>query len=240
MQSPAAARCQTPYAEPRVDELPGRGGEMTDVRGAAPLVGDDRHLVPLRSETEHRADEVVPGLAEEPRRADDPGAVARRRLAGELRAAVRGERGGQVGLDVRRPFRPVEHVVGRVGDERRPERCHPGRPGDVRRVRVRPLLLRAVDIGPRGRVEDEVGRPGQRRRLGANVPAASVERDEIVVRERRGERVAELATRTRDQDTASRDERIGLSCSTGARPAESFHGTPCSSGSAGSYSSVTW
>ena len=58
-------------------------------------------------------------------------------------------------------------------------------------------------------MEDEVRDPGQRRRRPAQVPAESVERDELVVRERPCERVAELAARPRDQDTASRGERIG-------------------------------
>src|SRR5439155_10446357 len=46
--------------------------EMADVRRAAALVVDDRHLVPLATALEHRPDEVPAGRPEEPRRTDDP------------------------------------------------------------------------------------------------------------------------------------------------------------------------
>ena len=89
-------------------------------------------------------------------------------------------------------------------------------------------------------MEDEVGQPRKRRRLEADVPLVTAEREDVVVREDTGERVAELATGAGDQGAASRSERIGVvvlhRCATRA----SFHGTPCSSGSSGSYSSVTW
>ena len=42
-----------------VDDLARRGGEVADVGRRAALVVDDRDLVPLGSEPEHRADEVV-------------------------------------------------------------------------------------------------------------------------------------------------------------------------------------
>src|SRR5579884_2168462 len=69
-----------------------RLGQVTDVRRAAALVVDDRDLVALGAEPEHRPDEVARGPAEEPRAAHDPGAVAGCRLAVQLRAAVRAER----------------------------------------------------------------------------------------------------------------------------------------------------
>ena len=62
------------------------------------------------------------GRAEEPRGADDPRLLARRRLAVQLRAPVGAERRRRVRLDVRLALRPVEDVVGRPGDERRAER----------------------------------------------------------------------------------------------------------------------
>ena len=54
------------------------------------------------------------------------------------------------------------------------------------------------------------------------------------------ERVAELAARARDQGAASRADRIGVGVLHRCATRGSFHGTPCSSGSLGSYSSVTW
>ena len=65
---------------------------MADVGGAASLVVDDGDLVALRAEPEHRADEVVPGRAEEPGGADDPCLVAGRGLAEEFRPPVGAER----------------------------------------------------------------------------------------------------------------------------------------------------
>ena len=61
-----------------VDERARRLGQVAHVGRAAPLVGDDGDLVALRAEPEHRAHEVVPRLAEEPGRADDPRARPRR------------------------------------------------------------------------------------------------------------------------------------------------------------------
>ena len=89
-------------------------------------------------------------------------------------------------------------------------------------------------------MEDELGLPRQRRAVAGHVPAAPVEREHVVVGERVRERVAELAARARDQDTASRGERIGFVVLHRCATRGSFHGMPCSSGSAGSYSSVTW
>src|SRR5436305_1894898 len=53
-------------------DLPRRLGEMADVGRGAALVVDDRDLIALRSEPEHRPQEVVRGRAEEPRGAHDP------------------------------------------------------------------------------------------------------------------------------------------------------------------------
>ncbi len=56
-----------------------------------------------------------------------------------------------------------------------------------------------------------------------------------------GERDAELAAGARDQDAAwSRSDRIGDLVLQRSTTRGSSQGTPCSSGSAGSYSSVTW
>jgi hypothetical protein len=55
-----------------------------------------------------------------------------------------------------------------------------------------------------------------------------------------GERAAELAGRAGDQDPLSRSDRIGDEVLQRSRTRGSSHAMPCSSGSAGSYSSVTW
>src|SRR5215211_1214381 len=64
-----------------------RFGEMPDIGRRPELVVDDRDLVPLGAEPQHRPDEVVSGPAEEPGGANDP-AVSDLLLSLELRAAV--------------------------------------------------------------------------------------------------------------------------------------------------------
>src|SRR5688572_11640531 len=56
----------------RIHELADRRSEMGDVRRRAALVVDDRDLVPLGAEPEHRPQEVVSGGAEEPGAPHDP------------------------------------------------------------------------------------------------------------------------------------------------------------------------
>ena len=89
-------------------------------------------------------------------------------------------------------------------------------------------------------MQHEVGSPRETRRLVGDVPTCTVEGEEIVGGEHAREGAAELTARPRDQGAASRADRIGVvvlhRCATRA----SFHATPCSSGSAESYSSVTW
>ena len=79
VQSPPAATCQRPKGCPASTSSRVAAGEVPDVGRAAALVGDDRDLVALGSEPEHRADEVVAGRAEEPRAPDHPGVARRRR-----------------------------------------------------------------------------------------------------------------------------------------------------------------
>ena len=123
---------------------------------------------------------------------------------------------------------------------RRPERCRVRRAADVDGRCALGVVLGAVDVRPRRRVEDEVGRPRKRRCLEADVPLLAAESEHVVVREDTGERVAELAAGAGDQGAASRSERIGVVVLHRCATRGSFHGTPCSSGSSGSYSSVTW
>ena len=89
-------------------------------------------------------------------------------------------------------------------------------------------------------MEDEIGRPTAAAGASRSRPSRAVEREDVVVGERARERVAELAARARDQDAASRGERIGFVVLHRCVTRGSFQGMPCSSGSPGSYSSVTW
>ena len=214
---------------------------MPDVGRTPPLIVDDCDLVALGAESKHRADEVVPGRAEEPGRADDPRVLAGRSLAVELRAAVGRERRRSVGLDVWLLLRAVEDVVGRKDDERGTELRRVRDAADVDRGRLLRLVLGAVDVGPRSRMQDEVG-PKTGGRGQRDVPVRVAQGHELVPRERLPERAAELAARPGDQDAtaASRAERIGVAVDHSSLTRGSSHGIPRSSGSAGSYSSVTW
>ena len=240
VHSPSAARCQTPNASPR-EKLTRRLREVADIGRAPPLVVDDRNLVALGAEAEHRADEVVAGLREEPRRANDPRAIARRRLAVELRPPVRREGARRVRLDVRRVLRPVEDVVR--------SSTRPAERRARQRASFRRRSPRAAPCGsssaPSTFVHAAVwstrsGRPRQRGGLVADVPGAPVQGEDVVVAERARERGPELAPGPRDQGAASRSERVGVVVLHRWATRGSFHATPCSSGSAGSYSSVTW
>ena len=84
----------------QLQQLLGRRGEVADVRGRAALVVDDRHLVLLCAQAQHRPHEVVARPPEEPRAADDP-ALAHLALALELRPPVHRERARLVRLDIR-------------------------------------------------------------------------------------------------------------------------------------------
>jgi len=87
-------------------------------------------------------------------------------------------------------------------------------------------------------MQDEVDR---RRRVERqlDVPLRAGQRDQVVARERLDERGPELAAGARYED-ASRAERIGVCVCHRCLTRGSSQGTPCSSGSAGSYSRVTW
>ena len=118
------------------------------------------------------------------------------------------------------------------------------RPADVHGGSTLRVVLGAVDVGPRRRVQNEVdlaSRSRVRQRPG-DVPVGAREREDVVVRECPLERAAELAAGARDQDStaASRADRIGVLELHRDATRGSFQGTVCSSGSAGSYSAVTW
>ena len=91
-------------------------------------------------------------------------------------------------------------------------------------------------------MQDQI-RPQPGRRRPGDVPVAVSERKEVVGRERLDERAAELAPRAGYDDAAaasSRPDRIGDDVLQSCLTRGSSHGISCSSGSAGSYSSVTW
>lgn len=75
-----------------------------------------------------------------------------------------------------------------------------------------------------------------------DVPVRMAQRHDVVSGEGVLERAAKLAARARDQDStaASRADKIGLLVLHRCATRGSFQGTVCSSGSAGSYSAVTW
>ena len=100
VQSPRAATWYVPYGSSSTAFV--ASARWPTYVGAPALVVDDRHLVALRAEAQHRAHEVVRRRPEEPRAPHDPRLLARRGLAVQLRAAVRRQRRRRVRLDVRR------------------------------------------------------------------------------------------------------------------------------------------
>src|SRR2546426_8700556 len=90
---------------------------MGDVSRTPDLVVDDRDLVPLYSEPEHRPHEVASRWPEQPGRTDDPRPLARRGLAVGVRAPVGRERVRRVRLDVLRALLPLQNVVALVVDD---------------------------------------------------------------------------------------------------------------------------
>ena len=167
--------------------------------------------------------------------------VAGRRLAVQLRPAVDAERVRRVRLDVRLALRAVEDVVGREVDERHAELGDVLRAADVHRRRALRVVLGAVDVRPGRRVQDELESQAARARGSGKRTSHSARVERERLRERLGERRAELPAGAGDQDAAalSRSESSGDRVLQRSTTRGSFHGTPCSSGSAGSYSSVT-
>ncbi len=185
------------------------------------------------------------GLGEQPRAPDDPRLLAGHRLGAELRAAVRREGVRAVRLDVRLALPAVEDVVARERHERETECGDIRRPADVHGSSALGIVLGTVDVGPRGRMEDEVERwqLGRRER---HVPVGVGECQQFVAGERLLQRTAELPAGPRYENAASeqaalsRGERVGVWLLHRCLTRGSAQQSPCSSGSAGSYSSVTW
>ena len=82
-------------------------------------------------------------------------------------------------------------------------------------------------------------RDHERRRGEGHVPVRVREGGDLLARQRLLQRAAELAAGAGDQVPLSRSDRIGDRVLQTSTTRGSSHGTPCSSGSAGSYSSVT-
>ena len=170
------------------------------------------------------------------------------RLAVELRPAVGRERARAVGLDVRRALAAVEDVVGRVGDERRAELGRVRRAADVhlgRALRDRPRRRRRSSRPPRagrGRARSDRGGRGKRTSQSSRVSACTSS----------AANAAASATPSWPPAPVIRTRRRGLKPAGPGRRASasrvlhrpftrgSSQGMPCSSGSAASYSSVTW
>ena len=176
---------------------------------------------------------------EQPRGPDDPGLASGGGLAVQLRTAVRAERGRSVRLDVRRGLASVEDVVARVVDEWRSELGGVADAADVDRRRALRVVLGAVDVRPGGGVQHELEALERHREREAHVPELARHRHRLG--ERLGERGPQLAARAGDQSAAalSRSERSGDRVLQSSTTRGSSHGIPCSSGLAGSYSSVT-
>ncbi len=168
--------------------------------------------------------------------------VEHRALADELAPPVRVDGVGGGVLGIWRRGGAGEDVVG--GDLQQPGaggRAGAGEPGDrVAIDRGGPVFggLGPVDVGPRRGVQHELRRHARRGRE-RHVPRVAREREGA--RELGGERMPELPAGARDQSASarSRSDRIGDCVLQRSTTRGSFHGTPCSSGSAGSYSSVT-
>ena len=147
-----------------LDELQRGAREVRRRRRAADLVVDHAQLVALRPQAQHREQEVAAARREHPGRAHDVGLRVlgqERALARELGGAVDAARRDRRALVVAGGIVAREHVVGREPDERGPARAR--RAGDVAAaVLVRApgavgIRLRAVDVGPGGAVQDELG-----------------------------------------------------------------------------------
>src|SRR5256885_7695024 len=103
----------------------------------------------------------------------------------------------------------------------------------------RSVLLGAVDVRPSGCMEDDLGLDVGRRQR--DVPVGARQRERTVSDELLVKRAAELTPRSGDQDSiASRSDRIGDFVLHSSTARGSSQGHSCSSGSAASYSSVTW
>src|SRR6185503_10494137 len=90
-------------------------------------------------------------------------------------------------------------------------------------------------------MQHETGRRGELRRRQRHIPVDAGPRDHVFGAKLLHQRPAELAAGARYEDgCVSRSDRIGDCVLQSSRTRGSSHGNPCSSGSEGSYSSLTW
>ena len=229
----------------QLDEPAHRRRQMPDVGRAAALVVDDGDLVAL---ARRAAASCARSCARSARRATTSGrSSASSPAAPSPCSFVRpyAESGlGRVRLDVRLALRPVEDVVA-SSTRRAARRARPT-------CRVPPTFTAAAPCGSPSAPSTSVhaaawstrsGRAEQRQR-GGNVTSQSARVNAITssAANSSASARAELPAGARDQDAAaaSRADRIGDRVLQRSTTRGSSHGTPCSSGSAGSYSSVTW
>ena len=224
----AAARCPTYVGEPRWSSTtcsssrsrPSRSIVRTKLCPVAPNSHDERTIQPSRTAA----------------------------LARELRSPVDGERARLVGLDVRRALRRRRRRS--RSSSRRPVRRATRRsrvPATfTRRAPVR-IGLGSVDVGPGRRVQAPCNTVLQGRtgvvgtRPSRTWPGrAHVERVEERAAELAGSAGDDNACRGAAYDDASRADRIGDRVLHRSTTRGSSQGISCSSGSDGSYSSVTW
>ncbi len=102
------------------------------------------------------------------------------------------------------------------------------------------VVLGAVDVGPRRRVQHEARGGIQWGRGERDVPVLVRQGDEVFGREFLLQRAAELPAGASYEDGGvSRSDRIGDFVLQRSRTRGSSHGRPCSSASVASYSSLT-
>ena len=245
VQSPAAARCQMPARRSSIDELAhgrSRGGRRTSGSRAG-----RRRRRPRRAPRRAGASSAR-SCARSGRRATTCGRPTRPRRRRPRRAAscARTRRAGSA-RRTRRTARPCGRR--RRSRSRRRRAARPS----AAAFAVPPTFTAAAPCGsasaPSTSVHAAVCRtrsssPCDTVSLGGlrDVPVLVAQSHEVVVRERVLERAAELAAGARDQDAtaASRADRIGVLVLHRSATRGSFQGIVCSSGSAGSYSAVTW
>src|SRR6266545_924487 len=149
-------------------QRPQAGGQVRRPGGAADLVGDHLEQRPLAGQPQDRLDEVAAGVAVHPGGADQVVAapdLAQGLLAGQLGAAVDAGRLGRVVLAVAlrsaQARLPVEDVVGgevqQLGVDLRAGQGEVARAEAVVAEGAVRVALATVHVGPRGRVQHQVG-----------------------------------------------------------------------------------
>src|SRR5206468_2689813 len=93
---------------------------------AALLIGNDGNLLSIGGEPQHRLHEVGSKWAVNPGGSQHQTLIVVRQyssFAGKFRCSIDGYRMSRIVLDVWIRFQPVEYIVGRKVNQRRPKRC---------------------------------------------------------------------------------------------------------------------